>query len=228
MARKHGGTVARKHMRTLAVISRKGGSGKTTLALHLAVIAAEAGLRVLLVDTDPQRSAAHWWRTRSADTPQLAETDAARLADLLAAAEADGIDLAVIDSRPSLERDAVDIARHAGFVVIPCRPGPLDLHAVGATVEVIGAGGTPGAIVINAAPVGRGGMDAAITTEARAALTGAPLPVAPVVVAQRAALSHALIAGQAVTEFEPRGRAAAELRQLWKWIEGQTWRNERH
>jgi chromosome partitioning protein len=215
-------------MRTLAVLARKGGVGKTTLALHLAVIAVESGLRVLLVDTDPQRSAAHWWRTRSAEAPQLAEADVSRLADLLTAAEADGIDLVIVDSRPSLERDTVEVARHAGFVVIPCRPGPLDLHAVGGTAEVVQAGGTPGAIVINAAPVGRGGMDAAITTEARAALATYGHPVAAVAVAQRAALSHALIAGQAVTEFEPRGRAAAELRQLWKWIEGQTWRSARH
>jgi chromosome partitioning protein len=140
MARKRSGT---KAMRTLAVLARKGGVGKTTLALHLAVIAQQSGLRTLLVDTDPQRSAAHWWRSRDADTPELAESDASRLADLLDAAAADSVDLVVVDSRPSLERDTVELASRAGFVVVPCRPGPLDLHAVAGTVDVLKASGTP-------------------------------------------------------------------------------------
>src|SRR5271166_7046932 len=106
-------------MRTVALLARKGGTGKTTLAVHLAVIAAEAGRRVLLVDTDPQRSAGDWWRVRNADVPRLVECPAKRVGMVLEAAEDDGIDLVVVDTRPSVEADTAEIARLSDLVLIP-------------------------------------------------------------------------------------------------------------
>ena len=117
-------------MRTVALLARKGGTGKTTLAVHLAVLAAESGRRVLLVDTDPQRSAGDWWRVRETDVPQLVECAAKRVPAVLEAAERDGIDLVVVDTRPSVEADTADIARLADLVLIPTRPGILDLRAI--------------------------------------------------------------------------------------------------
>lgn len=215
-------------MKTLALLSQKGGAGKTTLALHLAVIAQEAGRRVVLVDCDPQRSAAGWWRAREADTPELVETEPGRLPDILAAAKADGVDLVVVDTRPSVERDTVDVARLSGFALIPTRPSILDLRAIGATVDAVKATRRPAGIVLNACPPPRVFSDAALTVEARQGLLGYGLPVAPVAVTQRVALTHALIDGRAVTEFEPAGKAANELRRLWRWLEEQKWQNERH
>lgn len=211
-------------MKTLALLARKGGAGKTTLAVHLAVIAAQSGRRVLLVDTDPQRSAAGWWRSRSADVPELVECDASRLATVLEAAQADGVDLVVVDTRPSVEADTTAAARLADLVLIPTRPAIFDLRAIAATVEVVQAAHRPAAIVLNAAPPpGRGSAETTLTAEARRALSVYGRPVAPVAVAQRAALAHALVAGLAVSEFEPNGRAAAELTALFRFVEESLW-----
>ena len=205
-------------MKTLALLARKGGAGKTTLAVHLAVIAAQSGLRVLLVDTDPQRSTAAWWRSRQADTPELVECEANQLPDVLAAARADGVELAVIDTRPSLEADTATVARMADFVLIPTRPTILDLRAIAATVEVVRAVNRPGAIVLNAVLAGRGDEESPQAAEAREALAAYALEVAPVAVANRVALGHALVDGLAVTEFDPAGKASAELQALFRFV----------
>lgn len=215
--------IAKYQCRTLAILAQKGGAGKTTLALHLAVIAHQAGLRTLIVDCDPQRSAAAWWRARAGDTPELVETTPSKLRAVVAAAAADGVALVVVDTRPSVERDTAEVARVADFALIPTRPSILDLRAIGATVEVLKALGRPAAIILNACPAARGAGEASVTAEARRALQGYGLPIAPQAVTVRAALSHALIDGQSVTEFEPSGKAAGELRRIWKWTEANLW-----
>lgn len=218
--------IAKQHdssMRVLALLAQKGGAGKTTLALHLAVVAQQAGLRTVLVDLDPQRSAAGWWHARAAETPELVETNADQLAKVITAARGDGVALLVVDTRPSVERDTAEVARLADLALIPTRPSILDLRAIGATVEVVKASRRPGAIVLNSCPAARGIGDASLTAEARRGLHAYGLPVLPVVVTQRAALAHALIDGRAVTEFEPTGKAAAEMRKVWQWTREQLW-----
>ena len=205
-------------MKTLALLARKGGAGKTTLAVHLAVIAAQSGLRVLLVDTDPQRSTAAWWRSRSAATPELVECEANQLPDVLAAARADGIELVVTDSRPSVEADTATVARLSDFVLIPTRPTILDLRAIGATVEVVQAVNGRGAIVMNGVLAGRDGEESPQAAEAREALAAYGIEVAPVAVANRVALGHALVDGRAVTEFDPAGKASAEMQALFRFV----------
>ena len=203
-------------MKVVALAAQKGGVGKSTLAIHLAVMTG-----AVLVDTDPQRSAGEWWRARSADTPILVETDAAGLGAVMKAAKADGAELVIIDTAPHAEESIAAVARVSDFIVIPCRPSILDLRAIGATVDLVKKQRKPAGIVLNAAPAGRGFGEASIVREARAGLEVYGLPVCPVAVTARAALQHALIDGRAVTEFEPHGRAAGELRDLWRWIEGQ-------
>jgi chromosome partitioning protein len=205
-------------MKTLAVLARKGGVGKTTVAVHLAVVAQQAGRRVLLIDADPQRSAAGWWRERKADEPELVEADPRRLPEILAAAAEDGVDLAVIDTRPSAEADAAMAAKLANLSLVVTRPAILDLRAIGATTELVKASGRPGLIVLNACPAGRDGAEAVITREAREGLAAYGLPVARTSLGLRAAMSHALIDGRAVTEFDADGKAASEIRSLWKEI----------
>ena len=215
-------------MKTLAILARKGGAGKTTLAVHLAVIAAQAGKRVLLVDTDPQRSTAAWWRSRPATMPELVECDAEKLAPVLKAAKAAKVDLVVVDTRPSVEADTMAIARLADLVLIPTRPAILDLRAIGGTVLVVQAAKRPALIVLNAVPPARGAADAALTAEARRALQAYGLPLASVAVGNRAALGHALTGGLAVTEFEPIGKASAELTELYRQVEGDLWPSARN
>ena len=213
MARYQGGS-----MRTIAVLARKGGVGKTTVSVHLAVAAGEAGRRVLLIDLDPQRSAAGWWRERKAATPELVEADPRQLPKILAAAAEDGIDLAVIDTRPSAEADAALAAKLADLALVVTRPAVLDLRAIGATTELVKAAGRPGLVLLNACPPGRDDIEPAIVREAREGLVAYGLPVARTSLGQRAAMSHALIDGRSVTEFDGDGKAAAEIRSLWKEI----------
>lgn len=205
-------------MRTIAVLARKGGAGKTTVSVHLAVAAGEAGKRVLLIDTDPQRSAAGWWRERKAATPELVVADPRRLPEILAAAAEDGVEVALVDTRPSAEADAALAARLADLALVVTRPAILDLRAIEATTELVKAAGKPGLVVLNACPPGRDDTEAAIVREAREGLVAYGLPVARTSLAQRAAMSHALIDGRAVTEYADEGKAAAEIRALWKEI----------
>ena len=210
-------------MRTVALLARKGGTGKTTLAVHLAVLAAETGRRVLLVDTDPQRSAGDWWRVRKTDMPQLVECAAKRVPAVLDAAATDNIDLVVVDTRPSVEADTAEIARLANMVLIPTRPGILDLRAIAATVDVVLSAKRTGWIVLNAVPAARRFGENGLTAEARHALAAWRIPVAEAAIGARAAFAHALIDGRSVTEFEPDGKAARELRKLFNQMETVLW-----
>lgn len=216
-------------MKTLALLARKGGAGKTTLAIHLAVIAAQAGKRVLLVDCDPQRSAAAWWRSRLAEVPELVEADASKLPTVLSAAEDAGVDLVVVDTRPSVESDTGAVAKLADLVLIPTRPAILDLRAIAETVRVVKGVQKPALIVMNATPPPRAGAaEAAIAAEARRALAAYDVPVAPVSIASRADLAHALVGGLAVNEFAPNGKASAELGALYSILEKQLWPKRAH
>jgi chromosome partitioning protein len=203
-------------MRTLALLSQKGGSGKTTLAVHLAVAAGEAGQRVALADTDPQRSATTWGRARAGQPPLVATAAPGALPALLTAARHDGITLLVVDSAPHTTPDVPQIARAADAVLIPCRPSAFDLAAVGTAVEIVLAAGVPAALVLNACP-----PRAPEIPEARAALLRFGLPVAAVEITERRAFARAVATGRAVTEFEAHGRAAEEIRALWSWIEAE-------
>ncbi len=209
-------------VRSVALIARKGGVGKSTLALHLAVEAARRGERVALVDLDPQGSAAGWWRARERERQAgavlahlaLVECTAAELPAVLRAARRDGLGVAMVDTAPHADEQAAAAARAADTVLIPTRPGILDLRAIDATVALVRRH-RAACIVLNACPPGRGGTEAGIVAEAREALAGYRLPVAPVAVVQRAVLSHALAMGRGVAEVEPAGRAAAELAALY-------------
>ena len=212
-------------MKTLAVLSRKGGAGKTTVALHLAVAASR---RTVILDADPQRSAADWWRSRAASSPELVEGGMADLQDVKQAAAADGGELLVIDTRPSAEDDALEAAAAADLALIVVKPTILDLRAVAATVETVNRTKTRAAFVINQAPSGRGGFEASIVQETITALAGYELPVCPVILHARASYHAALIDGRAVSETEPTGKAAKEIAALWAYVEGNLWPSARH
>jgi chromosome partitioning protein len=214
-------------MKTLALLSQKGGSGKSTLAVHLAVIAQAAGRRTVIVDLDPQRSAAGWWETRAADTPEMVETVPGELRAVLDAARTDGVALCVVDTRPSADVDAATAAALADLVLIPTRPAIFDLKAIGATVNIVTAAKAPAFIVLNGTPASRGIGEASATADARRALADYGTIVAPVSIGLRAALAHALVDGRAVNEFDPAGKAALEMTKLWQLTEKHLWPNDR-
>ena len=105
-------------MRATALISRKGGAGKTTLAINLAVAVQRAGIETLVVDLDPQASATAWADSRDAGTPLVLSAHAARLPEILSTARQHGAALCLIDTVPHAEGPALA----AGLALIPRRP----------------------------------------------------------------------------------------------------------
>lgn len=205
-------------MITIAMISQKGGTGKTTLALNLATAAEATGHTALVVDLDPQASASAWSDHREADAPAVVSAQASRLSNVLEAARGHGAEVAVIDTAPHSERSALAAARAADLVLVPCRPGIFDLRAVAATVEICALAGTATvAAVLNAVPA-RGSL----AEEAAEALAGYGLAVAPVRVGHRVAFVHAATAGLTALEFERGGKGAAEVRALYAWARERT------
>jgi chromosome partitioning protein len=202
-----------KFVKTLAILAQKGGSGKTTVAVHLAVCAARHKLHTALIDLDPQASAYHWNESRE-DGQKLDATQAtpSQLAALLKQAKAGGVDLAIIDTAPHSDSAAAIAAQLADLVLIPCRPARFDLDAIAATLAITKAAKTSAAVVINAAPRGR------LADEARGALHRQGITVAAPVLHQRAAYSHAVIDGRSVHEYEPEGKAAGEIDELYNHI----------
>lgn len=206
-------------MKTIAIISRKGGVGKSTLTLHLAVAAENADKATVLMDLDPQASAAAWKDRREAEIPEVMAIPAQKLAAALQTAKDDGFDLALIDTAPGTERDAVIAARAAGIILVPCRAAVLDLWAIEMTVELIKLTDKPAYAVLNAVPPGA----ARIVADARKAITGYGLSVAPYVLYHRAAFAHALMVGKTAQEYEPNGKAAADVIAFYKWLDTIVW-----
>lgn len=202
-------------MRTIAILSNKGGSGKTTLSLNLAVTAIQNGKAVAVFDLDPQVSASGWKDSREDDDPVVIAVPYARLPQALETARKGGVDLALIDTPPSTEQPSMAAARAADLILIPCRPGILDIRAIGITAEAVKVTGKPAYVILNTLPV----QASRVVEDATQAIAEHGLPVAPVVLHQRASYSHALTIGQTVQEYEPEGKAAEEIRQLWAWIE---------
>ena len=202
-------------MRTIALISQKGGAGKTTLAIALAVIAERAGLSSVLVDLDPQASAAQWSDLREAETPVVTCTPASRLTSVLTAAADAAARFVVLDTAPHAADAALAAVRASDFVLIPCRPATADLVAIGASIDLIRIADKPAAVVINAAPVAN-----PITGQALTAIAGYGVDACPVVVHQRIEHVHAFTSGLSASESAPSGKAAAEINELFKWIHG--------
>lgn len=201
-------------MYTVAILNQKGGSGKTTLTLHLAVASERAGRAAAVIDLDPQASATGWKDSRSAETPAVVPVPSTRLPQALAAAQAGGAALALIDTAPHASDVALAAAEAADLVLIPCRPGILDLRAMGTTARAIKLAGKPAYVVLNAMPP----RAPNVLADATAAVAVHGLRVAPLAMQQRAAYAHALTAGQTAQEYEPMGKAAEEIAQLYLWL----------
>jgi chromosome partitioning protein len=201
------------HLRVLAFLGQKGGSGKTTLAVHVAVAALEAGESVVVVDTDPQATATQWSETRDADGPAVVTVSPAQVREVLDAARDDGITLAIIDTAPHAAPGAAQAIASADLILLPCRPTAFDLGAIPRAVSIANASHRPAALVLNACPA-----RAPEVAEAIAALGAFGLPVVPVTIGERRSFSRAVATGRAVTEFEPSGRASEEIRALYTWI----------
>ncbi|MCC4622550.1 ParA family protein [Xanthomonas cassavae CFBP 4642] len=201
-------------MKTLVLASQKGGAGKTTLAAHLAIAAEQAGVGpAVLIDTDPQGSLSAWWNSRDADTPALAAATLAELPAKLEALASAGFKLAVIDTPPAITDAIRDVVKLADLVLIPTRPSPHDLRAVGSTVDIAQEAGRPFAFALTQAkPTAR------LTVQAVAALS-AHGPVAPSIVHDRVDYAGSMVDGRTVQETDGKGRSAEEITALFAFVQ---------
>ncbi|HID1023454.1 TPA: AAA family ATPase [Klebsiella michiganensis] len=201
-------------MKILVLASQKGGAGKTTMAAHLAVAAELAGAGpVVLLDTDPQGSLSAWWNSREADAPALAATKLAELPAKLEALAKAGFKLAVIDTPPAITDAIRDVVKLADLVLIPTRPSPHDLRAVGSTVDIAHDAGRPFAFTVTQAK-----SNARLTVQAVAALS-AHGPVAPSIVHDRVDYAASMVDGRTVLETDAKGRSASEVEQLLAFVQ---------
>jgi len=201
-------------MYTIVAASQKGGSGKTTLSGHLAVEASRAGAgEIALIDTDPQGSLAHWWNARQAPEPRFVKAGLPDLDQALEGLRQMGIKIAVIDTPPAITQSISQVVAHADLVIVPTRPSPHDLRAVGATVDIAERHGKPLIFVINAAT-----PRARITGESAVALSQHGT-VAPVTIHHRTDFAASMIDGRTVGEVVPDGQSAKEITDLWMYIQ---------
>jgi chromosome partitioning protein len=200
-------------MHVVVLASQKGGAGKTTLAAHLAVAAEAAGDGpAVLIDTDPQGSLSAWWNVREAQTPALAPTTIAELPAKLVALAAGGYSLAVVDTPPAITEAIGAVVQSADLVLIPTRPSPHDLRAVGSTVDLVRKADKPFVFAVTQAK-----PNAKLTVQAVAALSEHGI-VAPAVIHDRVDYAGSMIDGRTVQETDRKGRSAAEMVELWSFV----------
>jgi chromosome partitioning protein len=205
-------------MNIVAVVSQKGGTGKSTICTNLAVAAQRQGLRTLVSDTDPQASALDWKKTRSLDEPMVLGAKSAAIHPLRFAADRAGVDLMIIDTQAASVSCAVEAAKIADLTLIVARPTPIDLRAAAATVAALKPLRRSCAFVLNQAPCLRAGREPTLLGEAVALLVGFGLPVAPTALRSRAVFQHAYGEGLSALECAPQSQAADEVARLWSYV----------
>lgn len=199
-------------MKIIVLASQKGGAGKTTLCGHLSVQAALDGNKVAIIDTDPQGSLAAWWNERESDSPAFVSSSITKLQNDIQLIKNEGFDYLFIDTPPAVTETIEKVVGVADLVVIPTRPSPHDLRAVGKTVDIVNDCNKRMVFVINGAA-----NRARISTDAAIALSqhGA---VCPTVVYQRTDFASSMIDGRTVQEMDKASKSAIEVRELWKYV----------
>lgn len=201
-------------MHVIAMAAQKGGAGKTTIACHLAVEAERRGFgKVALIDMDPQGSLTMWWKARAGDSPVVAMVRIETLRADLKKLKGQGFALAVIDTPPALTNNIVKVVEQADLVLIPSRPSPMDLRAIGATVDLVDALKKPMVFVVNGAT-----PRTKIAAQAAVALSQHGT-VSPVQMHHRIDFAYCLTNGETVQELDEKGPSAKEIAKLWDYVQ---------
>lgn len=201
-------------MHTIALIAQKGGVGKTTIAIHLATAFAAEGRATLILDLDPQASATEWKDHRVAEFPAVLSIQPSRLGKVMEEARSIGTDVLILDTAPHSESTALEAARVADLILVPCQPTIMDLRAMSKTVELLRLVKKPAYAVLNSVPHQGGVADEA----AQMIIDSFGMPMAPIRFGDRVAYSRCMIAGQAAQEIDPSSKAASEVAQAREWI----------
>jgi len=199
---------------TIAIVSQKGGSGKTTLAVHLGTRAAQSKHESCIIDLDPQATAAAWSDWRGDFLPVVVTAPPARLTRTIESAKKNGVDFIVIDTPPHADAAAREAIKAADIVLIPTKPRAFDLAALEPIADLVGFAKTPAFVVLNAVPSGA----TVLAEEARGVAGGMGLEVCPVEIGDRAAFHRSSAKGETAAEIDPSGKAAEEIEALWKWL----------
>jgi chromosome partitioning protein len=204
-------------MKILAVINGKGGVGKTTVSTHFAITAERLGLTAAVIDLDPQPSTAMWHSDREAigaqPTPAVITCTADDLPRRIRQARDQEADLLILDTPPRVEGEAPEAARYADAILIPTPPKPIDIKALPQTIQLARASKKPFFVVLNNAPVQGQEVE-----EVTASLKGHGIEVAPFVLHSRKAFYSRMQQGETATDFDPGGKAAAEVMGLVLWV----------
>jgi chromosome partitioning protein len=202
-------------MKTVAVVSQKGGTSKSTLAVHLATASECEGRAAVVLDIDPHASAMAWRDLRQAGGPTVESVPYSRLGAVLKAASKAGAQLAIIDTPAASENAGLEAVRAADFALVPSRPNFFDTAAMNFTANLLKLAGKPGAVVFTQI---RPPANQALIGDVTEAARGYGLPVSPVLIHWRSAFEKCLPAGLTAQEDEPKGKAAAEIAALYTWI----------
>lgn len=203
------------HVNVITLASRKGGSGKSTLTAHLAILANKPSQPALVIDADPQGSLGVWHELREAEVPVLVTAGSRTVGDAVKQAKKEGYEWVFIDTPPNNSTAVVDAIKAATLVVVPTRPTVFDLAAVKETIQLAKESRRPYAVVINSAPPKREDVEAPAVVEAREALKNVKAPVWAGQITARNALALALASGEGAKEFDADSLAAIEINKLW-------------
>jgi len=205
-------------MNVIVFASRKGGTGKSTLAAHLAAHVHKATRPCLLVDADPQGSLTLWHRLRESGEPPL-KNGLRGINGILNAAERDGVEWVFVDTPPIINATVTEMIRAATLVVIPARPSVFDLNAIKETISIARRVRRPFAVVLNATPPKRLDEESPMVTLARESLTNIDAPVWSGQITHRANFSLSLAEGEGAKEYDAGSQAADEIGRLWAAID---------
>ena len=197
-------------MQIVTLAAQKGGVGKTTLAVNIAVAAQLGGTKTALFDLDGQESATAWSERRTAELPHVEPISVRRLRQAIEAARTNGFGLVILDTPPAAGAEAAAAAELSDLVLIPCGASLIDLDAIKRTAQLVATMGKAAYAILNAIPP----TATALAEDARTLIEQAGLRVAPVIVRQRGAFRGSWPSGQGVAEYEPNGKAAEELANL--------------
>jgi chromosome partitioning protein len=199
--------------RSVAIISSKGGVGKTTLVLNLAGAAVSKGECVLVLDADPQRSCVAWAGSRNGDGLRVERIETAGVESRLKLAATEGFTRVYIDTAPRYSASLGALAQAVDYAVVPLRPSACDLAALDKSLSIVTDAGKPGCLVLNQCAA-----RTAEVADAREALSGLALPIGPDI-GTRISFARAFASGQTIMEFSPQADAAREIRNLFTFIE---------
>lgn len=198
----------------IALIAQKGGVGKTTLAISLAVAAEKSGLNALVIDLDPQATACKWQDKREAETPFVLDTQPARLKKTIEKAGEEGIEIIFIDTPPRSEISALEAARAADLVLLPTAPQAFDLETIPTTRQILDMANPRFTLAL------LNGIEPQGTRHEQAGeyLKAVGVPICPHTIGHRVAFLDAVALGLTPEEYEPKGKAAEEIKQVYSYI----------